>query len=209
MNLINKQRLMKEKKRNCRGVAAVEFALMLSIWITLLLGVVDGSYYLLVNERVDRIAYTVTDIVTQYQKITLASLSDIMLSAGQLMEPLSFNPATLGSADANGRYPPATGYIILTSVFQDPVNGPIIKWQYTYPPAGNGVTVPVSHIGSSATDSPAVLPVGLTLNSQDNVIITEVFFTFSPLFLDEFVSRIIYRQAVYKPRLSPLITPPT
>jgi len=53
------------------------------------------------------------------------------------------------------------------------------------------------------------LPVGLTLNNQDNVIITEVFFTFAPLFLDQFISRVVYRQAVYKPRLSPLITPPT
>jgi len=110
MNRTDKKRMMREKRRNCRGVAAVEFALMLSIWTTLLLGVIDGSYYLLVNERVDRIAYSVTDIVAQHQKITLANLNDLMLGAMQLMEPLSFNPATLGTPDGEGNYPAATLY---------------------------------------------------------------------------------------------------
>jgi hypothetical protein len=125
------------------------------------------------------------------------------------MKPLSFNPTSLGTPDGEGNYPAATGYIIVTSVYQDPVHGPLVKWQYTHPPAGNGVTMPASRIGSSAVDSPAVLPSGLTLNSQDNIIISEVYFTFSPLFMDDFISKVIYRQAVYKPRLSPLITPPT
>jgi Flp pilus assembly protein TadG len=193
-----------------KGIAAVEFALTLSIWMTLLLGIVDGSYYLLINERIDRIAYSVTDIVTQFQTITRANLNDIMLGAGQLMKPMGFNSTSLGTADPEtGIYPAATGYIIVTSVYQDPSLGAVVKWQYSYPPSGNGVSVPASHVGSSTINSTAVLPEGLTLNNQDNIIITEVYYTFTPLFLDQFLSRIIYRQAVYKPRLSPLVTPPT
>jgi len=193
-----------------RGAAALEFALTLSLfWIPLLLGIADGSYYLLITEKVDRIAYSVTDIVTQYQTITKSDLNDIMLAAGQLMEPISFNPSDLGTKDADGSYPSATGYIIVTSVYQDPSDGTIVKWQYSYPPSGNGVSIPTSTVGSSTAGSRATLPEGLTLNSQDNVIITEVFYTFSPLFLDNFLTRVIYRQAVYKPRLCPLVTPPT
>jgi len=193
-----------------RGAAALEFALTLSLfWVPLLLGIADGSYYLLITERVDRIAYTVTDIVTQYQTITKSDLNDIMLAAGQLMEPVSFNPSNLGVTDESGNTTSATGYIIVTSVYQDPSDGTIVKWQYTYPPSGAGVSMPPSAVGSSTSGSKATLPEGLTLNSQDNIIITEVFYSFSPLFLDQFLSRVVYRQAVYKPRLCPLVTPPT
>ncbi|MDD3029318.1 MAG: pilus assembly protein [Alphaproteobacteria bacterium] len=193
-----------------RGVAAVEFALTLSLWMILLLGILDGSYYLLINERVDRIAYTVTDIVTQYQTITKADLADIMEASGHLMKPLTFNPSDLGAQDPlTGNYTEATGYIIVTSVYQDPSLGPIVKWQYAYPPQGDGVTAPNSKIGTAVQDSSASLPEGLTLNNNDNLIVAEVFFSFSPLFVDNFLAQVIYRAAYYKPRLSPLITPPT
>lgn len=193
-----------------KGAAAVEFALTLAvIWIPLLLGVGDGCYFLLTSEKVDRIAYSVTDIVTQYQTITKAELNDIMLGAVQLMEPVAFNPATMGTKKEDGSYVVATGYIVVTSVYQDPTLGTVVKWQYSHPAVGNGITTPTSRVGLSAANSPATLPNGLTLNSKDNVIITEVFFTFEPMFFDSFLSQVIYREAVYKPRLSPLITPPT
>lgn len=193
-----------------RGVAAVEFALTLSLWMVLLLGIADGSYFLLVNERVDRIAYTVNDIVTQYDKTPSPSqFADIMLAAEQLMSPMSFNPSDLGTQnEETGDYPAATGYIIVTSVYEDPTEGAIVEWQYSYPPPNNGVTLPTSLVGTSATGSPATLPAGLTLNDQENVIITEVYYTFKPLFVDQFLSKVISRLVVYKPRLSQLVDPP-
>jgi Flp pilus assembly protein TadG len=173
-----------------KGVAAVEFALTLPIWATLLLGSADGSYCLLVNEKTDRIAYTVTDIVTQYQSITKAQLNDILLAAGQLMQPFAFG---------------ANGLVIVTSVYQPSSGGPVVEWQYT----GGGTLTQGSKIG--ATNGTAMLPNGLTLNAGDNVIISEVFYKFTPMFVSEklFSASNIYRVAVYKPRLSPLVTPPT
>ena len=180
------------RHRARRGIAAVEFALTLPIWIALLLGVSDGSYFLLVNERVDRIAYTITDIVTQYQTISLANLNDIAKAAGQLMSPFSFTDGQ--------------GSIIVTSVFQPPSGAPIIEWQYKYPTA----TAQISKIGATS-GAAAVLPNGLTLNANDNVIVSEIYYTFTPMFLSSglFNSGVVYRVAVYKPRLSPLVTPPT
>ncbi len=221
MNRTARNRLIQKFKRGCKGIAAVEFALTLSIWMTLLLGVADGSYYLLINERVDRISYTVSDIVTQYQTkttgqestLTLSKLADIMLGAVQLMQPISFNPDGMGTMDPEtGQYPAAVGYIIVTSVYKDPDTGlSVVKWQYAYPPSGNGVSMPPSQIGPSTPGSPtySATPDGLALNDRDNVIFTEVYYTFSPLFLDQFISRVIYRVAAYKPRLSPLINAPT
>jgi hypothetical protein len=192
MNLFKamRQRLHAPSSFARRGVAAVEFALTLPIWITLLLGAGDGTYCLLVNEKTDRIAYTVTDIVSQYQNISVANLADIVQAGGQLMQPFSF--AT-------------TGLIIITSAYKPSGKAPIICWQYK----GGGALVRTSGIGS-AGGSPN-LPNGLVLNDNDNVIISEVFYTFQPLFLSDmmFPAGDIYRTAVYKPRLSPLIASPT
>ena len=172
-----------------RGIAAVEFALTLPIWVSLLLGAGDGCYFLMVNEKADRIAYSVTDIVTQYQAITKANLNDILLAASQLMNPFPFN---------------TNGVVIVTSVFQPSTGAPVIEWQYN----GGGTLTKSSQIGT--TGGTATLPNGLALNANDNVIISEVYYNFSPLFLSSnlFNSGTVYRVAVYKPRLSPLVTPP-
>ncbi|MDX2028827.1 MAG: TadE/TadG family type IV pilus assembly protein [Alphaproteobacteria bacterium] len=192
MNLIAKVRRWRSSrlpKPLQKGVAAVEFALTLPIWITLLLGAMDGSYCLVINERADRIAYSVTDIVAQYQTITIANLNDITLAAGQLMQPFNFG---------------ANGVVIVTSVYKPPGQNPTIRWQYT----GGGTLTRNSQIGN--TGGAPVLPNGLVLNDNDNVILSEVFYEFDPLFLSAelFSDGTIYRTAVYKPRLSPLITPP-
>jgi hypothetical protein len=173
-----------------RGVAAVEFALTMPIWITLLLGICDGAYCMLVNERTDRIAYTVTDVVTQYQIVSLADLTDITKAAGQIMQPLAF---------AN------EGIVIISSVYKPAGQSPVIKWQYK----GGGTLNKPSLVGS--VGGAPTLPNGLTLNDNDNVIISEVFYNFTPLFLatELFSANLIYRTAVYKPRLSPLITTPS
>jgi hypothetical protein len=196
---------VRRKDKSRRGVAAVEFALTLPIWITLLLGAGDGTYCMLVNERADRIAYSITDIVTQYQTITQANLADISQAAGQLMQPLPF--------DQNG-------ILIVTSVYQAPGQRPTICWQYTSttrPTGGSNPPLPISKVGTAngnancAQGTLATLPNGLILNDNDNVVISEVYYTFTPMFLSTglFPGGDIYRVAVYKPRLSPLITIPS
>lgn len=185
-------------KSGQRGIAATEFALMLPIWFMLLIGASDGCFYMLINERVDRISYSVTDIVAQYQAISLANLNNIILAAGQLMNPFTFG---------------VNGVVIVTSVYKAPGQNPTICWQYS----GGGTLSKPSQIGTSngaancSNGANATLPNGLILNDKDNIIISEVFYNFTPLFLSDtmFPVKNLYRVAVYKPRLSPLITPPT
>ncbi len=195
------------RHRARRGIAALEFALTLPIWMALLLGVGDGSYFFLASEKTDRIAYTITDIVTQYQTISLANLADIVLAGAQLMQPLPTTITTTGS-DTSSRLT-----IIVSSVYKPTGQNPIVCWQYS------GGLVSTSGVGSligspgSSTDcssgGTATLPNGLTLNNGDNVIIAEVSYRFTPLFVDQFLAQTLYRVAVYKPRLSPLTKKPT
>jgi len=174
-----------------RGVAAVEFALMMPVWILLFLGVSDGAFYLLMCEKIDRIAYSVTDIVTQYKVVTLADLNDISLAASQLMQPFSFSSGE--------------GVLIVSSVYQAVGDQPRIMWQYSYP---QGQAFQSSKLGSIG--AVAALPSGLIMNDNENVIISEVYYHYDPLFIVAgiFGSSTVYRYAVYKPRLSPLITSP-
>ena len=174
-----------------RGIAAIEFALTLPLWITILLGGTDCAFWVIVNEKTDRIAYSVTDIVSQYQTVSIANLNDILLAASQLMQPFSFGNK---------------GIVIISSVYKPNGQSPTVKWQY----AGGGSLAQGSAIGS--TGGNASLPNGLTLNDNDNVIISEVYYKFTPMFFNSthlFPTNNIYRVAMYKPRLSPLITPPT
>lgn len=194
MNLIKSitalRRLRARHNRLRHGIAAMEFALTIPIWVTLLLGAADGTYFLLVNEKIDRIAYTVTDIVTQYQAITIANLNDILLASSQLMQPFPF---------AN------QGIVIVTSVYKPSGQNAYICWQYS----GGGGLTQTSRIGT--TGGAPSLPNGLTLNDNENVIIAEVYYKFSPMFVNEglFTNSQLYRVGIYKPRLSPLINTPT
>lgn len=174
-----------------RGVAATEFALTIPVWAALLVGTADGAYCLIVNERVDRIAYTVTNIVTQQQSVTTAGLNNIALAAGELMQPFPFG---------------ANGVVIVTSIFKPVGQPPAITWQYT----GGGSLGRTSRIGLPGNPSLA-MPNGLTLNDNENVIVSEVYYVFTPMFGDAGILSPgdVYRAAIYKPRLSQLTTPPT
>ncbi len=198
INFFLRRKFIRHLLRSQRGIAAMEFALTLPIWVIFLLGLCDGTFYMLKSEKTDRIAYSVTDIVTQYQAISLSNLNDIVLAASQLMLPFQFS---------------SNGVIIITSIYQPPGGSPTICWQYS----GGGTLLKTSQFGTAngspvcANGSPATLPSGLTLNDNDNVIISEVYYSFSPLFMNDtiFPPTNIYRLAVYKPRLSLLIQPPT
>jgi len=191
MNLTNFCGL-RRLRPTCRslGTAAIEFALTLPIWIIILLGTSDVAYLLLVSQRVDRVAYSVTDIVTQSKVVTKTDLYNILLAAGELMKPFTFGDE---------------GVVIVTSLYKPTGKATEISWQYI----GGGTLPRTSQIGQ--VGSTPALPSGLTLNDSDNVIITEVYYAFEPMFVGAKIisARDLYRLAVYKPRLSPLITPPT
>lgn len=172
-----------------RGVAAVEFALTIPIWILLFLGLTDTAMLLIQSERVDRISYSVTDIVTQSEMITNADLQNILSASSQLMNPFPFG---------------ARGAAIVSSIYKPAGQPATIKWQYT----GGGTLTRGSRIGS--VGATPILPNGLVLNDNENIVTTEVFYAYEPLFVNAGIlaAHDLYRVAIYKPRLSPLINPP-
>jgi hypothetical protein len=176
-------------RRGEQGVAAVELALVFPILLVLLLGGLDITRYMLYHQKVDRITFSVADMVAQSQSVTKLQMDDIVLAAGQIMQPFAFG---------------SNGVVIVSSVYKDPAQTyPTIRWQYV----GGGSLARVSKVGI-VNGTPA-LPAGLTLNDKDNVIIAETYYLFDPTFNSGVVTKSdIYKEAVYKPRLGSLLTLP-
>lgn len=65
----------------CRGVAAVEFAILLPMMLTLFLGSVEVSTGVAIQRKVSLAAHTVADLASQYTSITNADMTGNILSA--------------------------------------------------------------------------------------------------------------------------------
>lgn len=177
------------RKASQRGVSALEFALTLPILIALLVGTADTAYMLLLSQRVDRIAYSVTDILTQSESLSQTDITTTMLAAAQLMQPFPFG---------------SDGIVIVTSLYKPSGLATKICWQQP----GGGTLPRTSKIG--AYGAVPTLPSGLTLNDNENVIVSEVYYAFKPMFINAgyLEADDMYRIAVYKPRLSKLCDTP-
>jgi len=92
--------------RDARGVAAVEFALLLPILALLYFGVVELTLGLMTQQRAEHVASTVGDLVSQSSSITSAEVTDVFSVGDTVMYPypttsLKMRVSSL-TADAHG-----------------------------------------------------------------------------------------------------------
>src|SRR5436190_22748429 len=72
---------------NQDGAAAVEFAMLLPVMITLFFGVVECSLALLCRADVSIMASTAADLISQSSSISRTDLSNIYSAAGTILYP--------------------------------------------------------------------------------------------------------------------------
>jgi len=167
------------------GTSLAEFAIMVPIMTTLLLGGVDVARLAFLQQKLDRAASTVGDMVSQGQTITTAQLNDIFNSVAPVIQP----------------FPTGPGLVIVTSVGASGGAAPVINWQRS----GGGSLAATSAIGQPG--QAPVLPTGFTVRDGETVIIAESFYDFTPIFLPATVlPRQVYHRAMYRPRLGSLTT---
>lgn len=171
-----------------RGVAAIEFAFILPILAFLFLGIVEISNFVMVNQRTEKVAHMVADLVTQYEEITTNDLDTILAASNDFMNPFPFSER---------------GHIIITAVHRNVNEGPEVAWQYE---GGGELNELTSNFGSTGFASP--LPDGFTLNERETVVIAEVYYDYAPFIthLFEGSSERLYKYAFYRPRLGGLTT---
>jgi hypothetical protein len=189
---IKKMKLLKHIMKNEQGIAALEFALAAPILIALLMGSIDTMHLLLSQQKVEKVAYTMADLVSQNDQVTSADMNDYFMAPNEIMRPLTFGE---------------DGLVIISSVYR--TTGEAIS-RVRWRSSGAGTLVRDSKVGVVGQE--ATLPGGLTLKEKENVIVAEVFYHFNPIVVPASVtgdpSSDIYKTAVFKPRLGALLTAP-
>jgi Flp pilus assembly pilin Flp len=174
--------------RNDRGVSAIEFALLAPMLVMLFIGCTEVTFKIWSTQKGEKLSVTLSDVVAQSQNVSCVDLQGLVGSVDKIMDPFPFGN--------NGRV-----YISSVYVTQgDTV--PKLNWQYKSP---SGLNVP-SKIGETI-NSAVTLPSGFTMAEKDNVIVAEVFYKYEPIapgFM--FDEQVIYRRALFKPRLGALTT---
>ena len=172
------------------GVAVIEFALCAPVLLLLLLGSVEATRFLLINQKEEKIAFTVADVTAQSTDLTTAGLDQLLAATGDMMDPYAFEP---------------NGIVMITSVTKSVGGNPVVNWRHT---GGGQLTGQTSHVGDVGAQ--ATLPAGFTMNDRDNIIIAEVFYRFTPIWAEDlFGATTLYKMSLYKPRLGELTAPPS
>jgi TadE-like protein len=169
----------------CRsGNIAVEFALALPVLIMLMLAGAELARFVILHQKMDRVATTISDLVSRAETINESELQDIFTAASEVAFPFDLTDL---------------GVVIVSSVTNPTGAGPIVAWQRS----GGGSYSGTSQIGAEGGD--ATLSGEFEVREGETAIISEVYFDFAP-FLSELIvaPQVIYRTAHHRPRLGTL-----
>jgi Flp pilus assembly protein TadG len=173
-----------ELGRSTRGATAVEFAFAAVVLILLMLATVELGRFVILNQKLDRVAVSMADLVARTETISESQLADIFIAAAQVAEPFAI-------ADA--------GRVIVSSIVNPDGDGAEVAWQR----AGVGTLSATSRIGQEGTA--ATLPSGFEVREGETAIISKVFFDFEPFLSERVVQpQTVYKQAYHRPRLGTL-----
>ena len=173
-------KFFKEKKAS----VAVEFALVAPFLIIITAGIYDVTYLFFAHLRTQRLANLFANTIS-IQNITEATLESYIGNATNIAKPLDFSSGSVVVSNINI---PST----LPTATQMAIN-----WQYSQ---GGSVK---SKLGA-AGQKPINLPNSLQLGVGQEIVVTEVYYTYKPLikadFLNSFYS--IYKIAIFPVRVS-------
>lgn len=182
-------RKLRQLRRDNRGVAAIEFALMLPVLVVLLIGSIEVTMKIWSTQKAEKLSVTLADVVAQSQSVSVSDLTKLTGSIDRIMDPFPFG---------------TNGVVIISSVYRAQDTEDVkVNWQFKT----SGSLSVVSKLGLEGAD--ADLPEDLTLNERENVIVAEVFYKYKPVAPGlMFEETVIYRRAFFKPRLGALTEKP-
>ena len=169
-------------RSDSRGVAAIEFAMIVPIMFLLFVGSIEFSQALTVDRRVTQISSSTADLVAREKSITTAQIDSVMEIAKVLMGP----------------YDTSLLRITLVSVGAKADNASVTKvcWSYSF----QGGT------HAYAQGQAYSLPAGI-IDKGGSVVVSEVEYNYSPLIFNHFITSMIKLQDKFylKPRVSSMI----
>lgn len=172
--------------RQERGGILIEFAFALPILVTLMLGTVNTALYILLHQRMDRAASSISDLVAQPENITHAEVKLAYDAAEHLFGDM-FDMKT-------------NGHAIVTSVRGGTTEDPPARINFQIHKECDDASHS-STVGSEA-EAEATLPAGLDLQPGESVIVAEVYFEWEPMFFGDLIEAgTQYHVAFRRPRL--------
>lgn len=168
---------------NQRGALAAEIAIAVPILAMLLLAGIEITRYVILNQKTERAAATVADLVSQAEVLRESDMLDLFEVTDAVMTPF----------DDSGRM-----QVIVSSIGAQGGAAAEIYWQRQWGSLPGG-----SNFGSPG--GVANLPTGFVVREGENVIAVEVFYDFDPAFAGAYVqSKTLYKTALFRPRYAPL-----
>ena len=175
--------LLASLRRCQRGIAAVEFALILPILILLLLGTTELTRALTYDRKISQIASTVADLVSQASALSSGEVTDIFSASEAILEP----------------YPSTTLGIVIASVEFDADGNPTVSWSRAHqatPWTANAVP-------------PIEIPVAIRIPDTSTIVAVSSY-TYEPIFTAVITENIELGETfLLRPRLVDTIPEPT
>jgi len=113
---------------DCRGIAAIEFAMVVPLMLVLFFGTVEFSTGLAIDRKVTIMARTLSDLVSQNTSVTDTQLTNIFNAGTGVMTP--YDPAPVKST--------------VSELYVDPTTKVArVQWSQGAAPRGNGSTVAI------------------------------------------------------------------
>jgi Flp pilus assembly protein TadG len=163
-----------------RGVAAVEFALILPILLLLYFGVVELTQGVMAQQRSSHTASTVGDLVAQSSTITAAEVGDIFTVGDTIMYP----------------YPTTPLGMRVSSVSENAAGVVTVQWSQA------------SGMAALAKNATVTDPnLANVITSGQTAIISEAQYTYTSVFSYVMPKPVVFDQKYYlRPRLSDQVT---
>lgn len=158
-------RLLARLHRDQRGSAFIELGMAMVVLMTLILGGAEIARFVMLQQKLDRIATTMGDLVSRGQVLTETEINNIFAAVRHLAKPFDFA---------------GQGVVVLTSVQRESGQDPEIVWQRS----GGGELSAASKIGNQG-DEPN-LPGNFTVREHETVFAAEVFYEFEPFLTTRF-----------------------
>lgn len=174
-------------RRDERGIAAVEFAVLASALTVALLGGTELSRYTLMHQKMDRVSASLSNMVAQSSTMKTTDFSNMFAAAKQMAKPFDFD----GSVSK----------VIISFIVAESDTAYRIQWQRQ----GAGTLGQSSQLGSEG--GLATMPTGVAMKQGDTIVAVEVYAVYSAFVFPELIgTSIIYHRSFDQPRLTDLIT---
>ncbi len=162
-----------------RGVAAVEFALLLPILLLLYFGVVELTQGVMTQQRANHVAATVGDLASQTSTLTSADVADIFGVGATVMYP----------------YPTTSLKLRVSSLTADSHGNVTVAWSQA-----SGMTALTK--GSSVSGLPTSV-----IAPGESVVMSESQYTYTSAFGQIMPRPVVFNEKAYlHPRLSTTVT---